>query len=1213
MYKKIIAILLCLCIVSGLFSGVAATNPTVSLSNHHAEAGEIVEMTLALDGCNGFVNLGLEIGYDSRYLKLIEVVDNAAVGATCITAQDIFKNPYNIGWDSAENKYFNGNLATVRFMVYDDAPDGDYIVTVDYYKGRDGKYKDGYAVNYDENDKPLGLTYQAGCIVVENNDEPNPDVGGNPGDGDETEKTPVTVSVVGADGYAGDTVDVNLDISNNTGFANLGLEIDYDSSVLTLVEVNENDAVGATLTTAQYIDTRPYNLSWDSVSNVTHNGNLATLTFKIAQDAKAGDYPVSVSYYKGRNGNYTDGISVNYDENENPLTMKYVDGVVTVSDAISDNPENNVRVEFISNKTIYAIGEAFEVDVWLYADDYAIRIYEDEYQIKGFDNTTAGTYEVVVSYGGYSKTFVVEVEEDKETEVIATYVVQALATEGVKIAPSGYSEVKAGTVMKFAISAKEGYHVKSVTVNKEQVNITDGYVEIAVTQNTVVEALAEKKKYSVSAEPAINGRIELSANSVSYGDNCSARIVADDGYIISDVFVDGKSVGVCKTYTFSDVKENHTISATFEKVITTFEISAKAGKGGRIYPARSIVNSGTDAKFTIKADYGYHVDYVSVNGEQIAITENEVLLENVTETKEISVVFAKDVYLVSVTDPEGAQLSVEYQGQTAKQQSVAFGDSVNIVVDVQNGYKLNTLYVNNSPVKVRKIDGKLIYSAQITGDTVVYARCGLTLVSEFNNLVKQAGLAADINAANASEKLDIFKELARKYEELSSEEKRACTSAYATILSAISRANAYIELNETNIIERIYALPDAETVNSSNYESFREATDSIYAEYEKLTALSKSLIDYNYVAKLIRLREKIEQLDKQMQGAINYLYRLIDSVPTEIIDANTLSNAYSALMLAEDTYYSMSEQEKKNVSDAKLDELMEKHGKVATQVQKIYVTPFTGKVLRASPVVISDSFEDAEAKRVIIHALMDEYHALPDFVSEQIPSSTIRKLNSLYESASIKIETAVNNIPVLINGDFDEETDVVITDPEFEVDVVTETTGLSVYQAIDLKLLSNEQAAQPLSKIRVKMEISKELSEADVGVVYVDDNDNIFDVQGEVAEEDGKYYVAFFVDHFSKFAIIYDEAATEGINIKFDNEFAQIGDYITATTEGVVNASNYIMFMAGYSNEGKATFIEMGTESVSATIPEDTASIKAMFWDKNLGPATEAAILTISE
>lgn len=518
MYKKIIAILLCLCIVSGLFSGVAATNPTVSLSNHHAEAGEIVEMTLALDGCNGFVNLGLEIGYDSRYLKLIEVLDNGDVGAVCTTAQDISKNPYNISWDSTENKYFNGNLATVRFMVCDDAPDGDYIVTVDYYKGRDGKYKDGFAVNYDENDNPLGLTYQAGCIVVENNDEQNPDVGGNPGDGDETEKIPVTVSVVGADGYAGDTVDVALDISNNTGFANLGLEIDYDSSVLTLVEVNENDAVGATLTTAQYIDTRPYNLSWDSVSNVTHNGNLATLTFKIAHNATAGKYPIEVSYYKGRNGNYTDGISVNYDENENPLAMKYVDGVVTVSDPLADNPEeSNVRVEFVSQKTVYAIGEAFEVDVWLYADDYAVRISENEYQVSGFDSTTAGTYNVVVSYGGFSKTFEVEVEEDKVIEIIPTYVVQAIESEGIKITPSGYSEVKEGTVMKFSVTAGEGYDIKAVMVNNAPVYLTDGYIEVTVMQNMIVEAVAEKKKYSVISEPTVNGHIEMSADTVEYG------------------------------------------------------------------------------------------------------------------------------------------------------------------------------------------------------------------------------------------------------------------------------------------------------------------------------------------------------------------------------------------------------------------------------------------------------------------------------------------------------------------------------------------------------------------------------------------------------------------------------------------------------------------------------------------------------------------------
>ena len=61
MNKRIIAILLTLCMLFGFNPIEASTDATVSLSHCMAYAGEIVELELELDGCDGFVNLGLEL------------------------------------------------------------------------------------------------------------------------------------------------------------------------------------------------------------------------------------------------------------------------------------------------------------------------------------------------------------------------------------------------------------------------------------------------------------------------------------------------------------------------------------------------------------------------------------------------------------------------------------------------------------------------------------------------------------------------------------------------------------------------------------------------------------------------------------------------------------------------------------------------------------------------------------------------------------------------------------------------------------------------------------------------------------------------------------------------------------------------------------------------------------------------------------------------
>ncbi len=158
----------------------------------------------------------------------------------------------------------------------------------------------------------------------------------------EPEITPV-VTVSKEKCRIGNTVDVVVSISQNTGFANLGLEIEYDRA-LKLVAVNANKEVGATFTPAQALSAYPYNLGFDSVSNNSFNGDLVTMTFEVPEGTVAGEYFINVDFYKGRNGIYVDGSSVNYDENGNPLFLEYANGSVTAYDYIPGDINNDGTV-----------------------------------------------------------------------------------------------------------------------------------------------------------------------------------------------------------------------------------------------------------------------------------------------------------------------------------------------------------------------------------------------------------------------------------------------------------------------------------------------------------------------------------------------------------------------------------------------------------------------------------------------------------------------------------------------------------------------------------------------------------------------------------------------------------------------------------------------------------------------------------------------------
>lgn len=52
-------------------------------------------------------------------------------------------------------------------------------------------------------------------------------------------------------------------------------------------------------------------------------------------------------------------------------------------------------------------------------------------------------------------------------------------------------------------------------------------------------------------------------STVSEGSGVSYVVIPEDGYVINAVYVDGKSVGAVSSYSFSDVKKDHTISADF--------------------------------------------------------------------------------------------------------------------------------------------------------------------------------------------------------------------------------------------------------------------------------------------------------------------------------------------------------------------------------------------------------------------------------------------------------------------------------------------------------------------------------------------------------------------------------------------------------------------------------------------------------------------------
>ncbi len=116
--------------------------------------------------------------------------------------------------------------------------------------------------------------------------------------------------------------------------------------------------------------------------------------------------------------------------------------------------------------------------------------------------------------------------------------------------------------------------------------------------------------YSIAASSGVGGSISPAGTvMVSFGSSQSYSIVASEGYGIVDVLVDGKSVGPVSSYTFASVDANHTIAASFNRLVSETPLSSvsiaavgvQAYTGRAIEPVLSVAFSG--AALTAGVDY----------------------------------------------------------------------------------------------------------------------------------------------------------------------------------------------------------------------------------------------------------------------------------------------------------------------------------------------------------------------------------------------------------------------------------------------------------------------------------------------------------------------------------------------------------------------------------------------------------------------------------
>jgi hypothetical protein len=219
----------------------------------------------------------------------------------------------------------------------------------------------------------------------------------------------------------------------------------------------------------------------------------------------------------------------------------------------------------------------------------------------------------------------------------------------------------------YAITADAHHHVADVLVDGLSVGAVAAYTFTGVTAPHTISATFAIDTYAITASTGGDGSVTpAGVTDVPYGGSQAYVIAAEAHYHVADVRVDGATVGAVTSYTFTNVAETHTISATF--VLDTYAITATSGGDGSVSPAgvTNVAYGGSQA-YSITPAVHYHVADVFVDSTSVGAV-SAYTFTGVTAAHTISATFAIDVNTITASagpdgtvTPAGAT-SVPYAG-----------------------------------------------------------------------------------------------------------------------------------------------------------------------------------------------------------------------------------------------------------------------------------------------------------------------------------------------------------------------------------------------------------------------------------------------------------------------------------------------------------------------------------------------------------------------
>ncbi len=972
----------------------------------------------------------------------------------------------------------------------------------------------------------------------------------------------------------GEEVTLSLSISQNSGIAGLELWLEYDKDMLTPVSITANNAFGGRLDSnlkqsgVLSEDLDCVSIVWTTTRGNKIDGDLCYVTFLVKEGAEK-YIPVTVVQ--------KDAEDI-FDNDFNNVNALVLSGKITVTDAQA--ADKTILSEKIEAAREHLSDERYTKDSIAYLSNVLEKARglceSEDVSQEEIDNEIALIDEAIAELS--VKTFYVNVESADNTNIA-----------------EGYKILTYGEGLVLDIVCDEGYEVDFVTLNALEI-YGESIVIDSINENYVICIGTKKIEYTVDAEECENGQIMVEKTFVKHGESCTVTFVPDEGYIVSDVMLDNVSIGAHDVYEIENIISDCVIGAVFELEESPKTVTATAMEGGSISPVKSIVNNGSAAVFVVTPKYGYEIRQVRCGNEIFEVNNNIVIIPSVTEDMEIEALFDKVDFNVWVNASVGGRAVIKYESFEGSRMAVTYLDEVLVEISPEVGYELRNVFVNNTAVKASvKTGGKLVYEGKITKDTNIEVTFIKDAISLYRDKVEFNGVPDAVTRENAREKVRVFNLLKEEYNKLTEEERLVAANSYGQVLAVLDRANAYIQLEESGIENCIDALPD--TITEENCDLYADEINGAKSTYDSLTVAAKSLVSYQRATKLRGLFIALGEIKSEEEEKIAKFDACMAKLP-EVITKENVGEAYAELKGAEEIYSDLGDK----LNNERVTAMKEAASHILAVIHNSYIAPLTSKVNSMSVITPSDDWATAEVKRAQIFAVVNEYDLLPSFAKALVDAETVTKIDDLFKSASVTVSAQIGEDEVEAVGDIDVTQTLTIT--ESGRDVTDAVGDGSVDKVLDIKLYENDTLVQPKGKIMIKVPVDDIVAEGNPVVVYVDDFGNAYDVQARLVTEKGQKYLVWTVDHFSSFAIVFEEE-----NLAFDKDMIKAGETITAKVGGRVDMTDCTLFCAGYTVDNRLEFVAIGEDGkVSVTPTAETVKVKAFVW-RNLCEPVECVTI----